>query len=587
MHGYVTSKKITVSLHDQAVEIRLPPCLASDLDGLFPASVLRPTTACNVVTVHESEDGFTVESTGRKPAVNVGRDEVPVHIVEEVTRSLIVGLDSAIALHAAVVGHDGTSILIPGLTGSGKTSVAAWLIESGFEYVTDELAVLTPGGTILGFPRPLVIKSGAAQRAQDFAVFKQSVKRKCGSRLLALPPDAMIDSSPQEVSLILFPRYELGANVAIEWLTPAEAALRLTACNLNARNLENGGFDAVTALCRKSPAIAARYENFAHLKGTLDVIIRCAVDNRFTPAELGQFLAAMAAGEQGRWTAGAAGPLQADARTINKRATPASERRLVSNPSDSDGVEQPYAQNLIGYVLDQEWPDIRPAPLERDWMDATQHRFAYRCLPLNIANGYGWELLCPSGFTATWDGTRQSDGICVEPDAGTIAPAISHFGHGVLTFNLPYVFRTDPGVDLLAQGPINRPKDAIGALAGIIETDWCPFTFTMNWLFTRPRTPVRFEKGEPFCHIFPVRRGELDAIVPVLRPISDDPELKQRYDNWHSSRCRFNADQAQPGSPAYGGQWQKFYQYGLDSNNVPIATEGHRTRIRLRPFVKE
>src|SRR4051812_45121993 len=29
---------------------------------------------------------------------------------------------------------------------------------------------------------------------------------------------------------------------------------------------------------------------------------------------------------------------------------------------------------------------IVPAPARRDWMDATHEKFAYRCLPLNIAN---------------------------------------------------------------------------------------------------------------------------------------------------------------------------------------------------------
>ena len=64
----------------------------------------------------------------------------------------------------------------------------------------------------------------------------------------------------------------------------------------------------------------------------------------------------------------------------------------------------------------------------------------------------------------------------------------------------------------MVQGPINRPKDGIAALSGIIETDWSPYSFTMNWMFTRPGTPVRFEKGEPYCHIFPVSCGALERL---------------------------------------------------------------------------
>ena len=44
------------------------------------------------------------------------------------------------------------------------------------------------------------------------------------------------------------------------------------------------------------------------------------------------------------------------------------------------------------------------ADLQRDWMDATPNRFAYRCLPLSIVNQTGWWIKNPVGFTATWRG---------------------------------------------------------------------------------------------------------------------------------------------------------------------------------------
>ena len=181
---------------------------------------------------------------------------------------------------------------------------------------------------------------------------------------------------------------------------------------------------------------------------------------------------------------------------------------------------------LIAHVIDGHQVDIRPAPVERDWMEATSQRFAYRCLPLNIANAYGWEVLCNASFLAMWTGGGGIDAIVIEPEPGTIAPAVSHFGHGILTFHLPCLFRTEPGAELMVQGPINRPKDGIAALSGIIETDWSPYSFTMNWIFTRPDTPVRFEKGEPYCHIFPMSCGALEGLEPKLEVLSADPEAQ-------------------------------------------------------------
>ena len=241
---------------------------------------------------------------------------------------------------------------------------------------------------------------------------------------------------------------------------------------------------------------------------------------------------------------------------------------------------------LSAFVIDGHAVDIRPAPVERDWMDASRDRFAYRCLPLNIANAHGWEILCSSGFTAAWDGSDEISGVAVAPDTGTVAPAVSHFGGGVLTFHVPCLFQTEPGHDLMVLGPINRPKDAIAALSGVIETDWSPYTFTMNWIFTRQDTPVRFEKGEPICHMFPVKRGELEEIEPELGALSDNPALKAQHEAWSQGRRGFNAALKQPGSEAQAERWQKLYYRGLGPGGDTSGPDDHRTRLRLKPFTK-
>jgi hypothetical protein len=240
---------------------------------------------------------------------------------------------------------------------------------------------------------------------------------------------------------------------------------------------------------------------------------------------------------------------------------------------------------LIAYMIDGHQMDIRPAPVEREWMDNTGERFAYRCLPLNIANAHGWEIACPSSFSAVWNGNQDLAAINVRFDDPDAQPfAISHFGHGTLTFHVPCLFRTDPGWDLMVQGPINRPKDGIAALSGIIETDWAPYTFTMNWIFTQPEVDVYFEKGEPFCHIFPVQRGLLASIEPEMKLLSSEPELQGQYQAWNESRLKFNAELQLPGSPAQAERWQKLYYRGLSPDGTPAGIEDHSTRLRLRPF---
>ncbi|NDG04180.1 MAG: hypothetical protein EB121_02330 [Alphaproteobacteria bacterium] len=48
---------------------------------------------------------------------------------------------------------------------------------------------------------------------------------------------------------------------------------------------------------------------------------------------------------------------------------------------------------------------------------------------------------------------------------------------------------------MLARGAPNSAKHGIAPLDGLIETDWLPFGFTMNWRFTAPGQ-VTFERDD-------------------------------------------------------------------------------------------
>jgi uncharacterized protein DUF6065 len=245
---------------------------------------------------------------------------------------------------------------------------------------------------------------------------------------------------------------------------------------------------------------------------------------------------------------------------------------------------------LICYPISGETPKIKAAPVERGWMDRTTQGFAYRCLPLNIANAHGWLLLNTTGFAAEWDGGPGIAAISLHPQAaGALLSASSHFGHGVLTFCVDALFRTEPGYDLMVTGPFNQPKDGLHPLTGVVETDWAPFTFTMNWIFTRKLTRIAFESDEPFCMIFPVKRGLVEEVEPEIRMLESDAEIAQAYHTWADSRRDFNRDLRVPGSRAQAQKWQKDYFRGTTPGlpQVPgagISPPDHRTKLKLREF---
>jgi hypothetical protein len=241
--------------------------------------------------------------------------------------------------------------------------------------------------------------------------------------------------------------------------------------------------------------------------------------------------------------------------------------------------------DLICYTHQGWEPRIRPASPRRDWMEGTPERFAYRCLPLAIANAHGWEILSPCGFEARWTGGDGVEAVQIRVDPGTKPHQmpVSLFGQAVLTFHVEGLFRTCEGWNLWVGGPPNALKDGIAPLGGVIETDWSPYTFTMNWRFTRPNQWVRFEENEPFCFFFPVQRGLLAGVEPEIRPMNDVPELKHAFESWSLSRAAFQkrVAESQPLAPA--DKWQKLYYRGVrpDGSDGPAD---HDAKLRLDPF---
>ena len=246
-----------------------------------------------------------------------------------------------------------------------------------------------------------------------------------------------------------------------------------------------------------------------------------------------------------------------------------------ANTGSTAPEEEPAPLDLVAYSLGSTTMKIVPAPAKREWMTATDQRFANRCLPLLIANQNGWLVLNNAGFTAEWSGNDALNSVSVTYDSGNWPLAGSYFGYGILTWSIPFVFRTPPGYNMLVRGPANSPKNAISPLEGIVESDWASSTFTMNWKFTAPFTTVRFEVGEPVCMIVPQRREELETFQPRIRTMDSDPELRDRHNAWAQSRKDF-LDRHSDG-------WQKDYFQGKHATGE-ASEQTHQTRLHLSEF---
>jgi hypothetical protein len=216
----------------------------------------------------------------------------------------------------------------------------------------------------------------------------------------------------------------------------------------------------------------------------------------------------------------------------------------------------------------------------REWMDNTPGRYAYRCLPLVMANQFGWILKSDVDVEVCWDGGISLDSIHFL-GAHPEGKVFSHFGSGILTWSLPTVFRTPQDTYLVVSGPPNSPKRGIVPLEGIVETEWLPFPFTMNWKFTEPNFKVSFSVGEPIARVFPYPRKYIESFDIHLKNAASDPTFSDRVLAFSQSRKTFNED-LRAGEAKAG--WQKHYMKGAEVDGTRARV--HDTKLTLaRPTV--
>ena len=176
--------------------------------------------------------GYTVRANG----LDVERCESLSEVVPMIRASLLqlalrCSTDFA-AVHAAAVADEGRCILLPGAAGIGKSTLAAALVSTGFQFLGDDTVVLT--GTRLDVrpvPFAICVKEGAwSLLTERFpALMRQRVHRRPdGHRVRYLPAPIGADPTAlKAVSAIVFPHREPGCASALIPISPPQALRQL------------------------------------------------------------------------------------------------------------------------------------------------------------------------------------------------------------------------------------------------------------------------------------------------------------------------------------------------------------------------
>jgi len=188
-------------------------------------------------------------------------------LLDHTVRALVEGARRGLVLHAGAVATKGNAVLLPGATGAGKTTLTAWLIGRGFEYLTDELVFLRDRSLLCEpFRRALNVKQrGGPALAGILKLDSPEAALKSPHGYLVAPPRRRRAAGAARARTILFPRFDPGAEFSLRALPPGECALRLMSALINTRLRRDRGFSAVTHLAKACPAYALSYSHVDQL----------------------------------------------------------------------------------------------------------------------------------------------------------------------------------------------------------------------------------------------------------------------------------------------------------------------------------
>jgi hypothetical protein len=161
-------------------------------------------------------------------------DKIIETLTSDLFRYVSEKADWRVSLHAAAVGTAGSCVLMPGASGSGKSSLTAALLSlDGVQYLTDDLALLAPASlAVIPVPMPLVLKNGSWDALDSFLpdlAAKVTYRRFGKASRYWAPPRARIARKAMPVKAIVFPHYVEGADTNLTPLGPFEAMGCITA----------------------------------------------------------------------------------------------------------------------------------------------------------------------------------------------------------------------------------------------------------------------------------------------------------------------------------------------------------------------
>jgi HprK-related kinase A len=169
-------------------------------------------------------------------------------------------------LHAAVIERGGQAVLLPAPPGSGKSTLCAGLVASGWRLLSDELCLIDPATLeIVPLARPISLKNASIEVISRFAPALRMGPRVSDTAKgtvahLKLPTESVLrQADSARPRWIVLPRYVQGAPAALEPLSKGRAFMQLAESAFNYELHGTQGFDLLGLIVRSCDCYSFSY----------------------------------------------------------------------------------------------------------------------------------------------------------------------------------------------------------------------------------------------------------------------------------------------------------------------------------------
>jgi hypothetical protein len=155
-------------------------------------------------------------------------------------------------IHSAVVEREGRAVILPGDPGTGKSTLAAALVNRGWRLFSDELALIDlETRRLVPLPRPVSLKNRSIVAIRAFApdvvlsAPTHNTSKGTISHMKVPTADVRRAGETAPAGWIVFPKYVAGAAATLRPHAPADAVVELANNAFNYRILGRPAFDAL------------------------------------------------------------------------------------------------------------------------------------------------------------------------------------------------------------------------------------------------------------------------------------------------------------------------------------------------------